>query len=457
MDREHLARWSLDLTDEAFAQALAALGVLTAIPRPLLAEAHAPGGWRIDALAGLFTKALDSKTGVLRWDVPVVPAGSAAPRVRVASAEAGKSTAVAAPEATALAALWRDFIAHFPRASDRAPPGPRLAVRATTRTVGQAIALAGLLSRPEVGAASVYLDETSSSDGRTDWRWPFTLATLPGDALAEPLAALQSQFPSSWPFRFATAGRDDPRIEVLVIGAGAGEALSRLLASGLRLRCCLVIVAGLGTDSPRTAEPLLRALVAGTMAEGVAVLDSGSSPQQFAERLKDFAYELTHNKTLDVALTQAFGPGGLLLLNRDLLALSHLDASVGRMSERLRRLPRDAEVQLSERSSDRLGLPRASMRPATPRMTARADRRSRQVPQRPPTSRTPSTLPGRTTASTARRTRHPPLRSWAAASAKQSPPRCARRRCHAMSSRGAFANKAGNSSKSARAMPSASR
>ena len=116
------------------------------------------------------------------------------------------------------------------------------------------MALAGLLSRPEVGAASVYLDETFSSDGRTDWRWPFTLATLPGDALAEPLAALQSQFPPSWPFRFATAGRDDPRIEVLVIGAGAGEALSRLLASGLRLRCCLVIVAGLGTDSPSTAD-----------------------------------------------------------------------------------------------------------------------------------------------------------------------------------------------------------
>ena len=373
MNREHLARWSLDLADEAFGPALAALGVLTAIPRRLLADAYGPNGWRIDALAGLFAKALEGNAGVLRWELPTVPFRRATPHIRVASADVGKSVAVPAPEATDLASAWRNFMASFQRANYRAPQGPRIAIRTTARTVGPAMALAAVLAHPEVGAASVYLDEAFPSDGRTDWRWPFTLATLPGDLLAEPLALLQQQFPQSWPFRFATAGREDPRIEMLVIGAGASEALSRLLASGLRLRCCLVIVAGLGTDSPRTAEPLLRALVARTAAEGVAVLDSGSSPQQFAERLNRFAYELTHNKTLDVALTEAFQPGGLLLLlNRDLLALSHLDETVGRMSGRLRRLPRDTEVLLTTSSFDLLGLPRSSMRAPTPRMTSRA-------------------------------------------------------------------------------------
>lgn len=372
MDRQNLASWSLELTDEAFAQALAALGVLTAIQRPLLAEAYGTNGWRIDALSGLFENALEGNAGVLKWDVPAVASRSATPRIRLASAEAGSSTAVPAPAALALAAVWRDFIMLYRRAHHRAPSGPRLAVRTTTKTVAIAMSLAGLLARPEVGAASVYLDDTFPSDGRTDWRWPFTLATLPGDLLAEPLASLQLQFPPSWPFRFATASREDPRIEILAIGAGASDALARLLASGLRLRCCLVIVAGLGTDSVRTAEPLLRALVARVSAEGVAVLDSGSSPQRFAERLNHFADELTHNKTLDVTLTEAFGPGVLLLLNRDLLALSHLDATVGRISQRLRRLPRNTEVQLSERSFDRLGLPRASMRPAAPGLSARA-------------------------------------------------------------------------------------
>ena len=370
MDRQTLAHWSLELTDEAFGPALAALGVLSAIPRAMIDQAYGPNGWRIDALAGMFAAALDSATGVLRWNVPAVASRSATPRIRVDSA--GKAKSVDAPDADALAGSWRDFIAHFSRSSDRFPAGPRIAARTTLSTVGLAMALAGVLSRPEVGAASVYLDEAFPSDGRTDWRWPFTLATLPGDALAEPLAALQSQFPPSWPFRYATASRDDPHVEILVIGAGTSEALSRLLASGLRLRCCLLIVAGLGTDSPRTAEPLLRALVARTSAEGVAVLDSGNSPQQFAERLNSFAYELTHNKTLDVALAEAFQTGGLLLLNRDLLSLSHLDETVGRMSERLRRLPRNTDVLMSERSFERLGLPPASMRPPTPRMTTRA-------------------------------------------------------------------------------------
>ncbi len=365
MDREHLANWSLELEDEGFALALAALGVLTALPRPLLAQAHASNGWRVDTLAGLFLKVLEDGAGILKWALPAVSSRRPTPHIRVALAERRGSVAVPAPEAGVLAGVWRDFIAGL--------PCPRLAVSTTATTIGVVMGLAGLLARPEVGASSVYLDEAFPSDGRTDWRWPFTLATLPGDPLAAPLVGLQQQFPRSWPFRFATAGRDASRVEVLVLGAGANDALAGVLASGLKLRCCLVIVAGLGTDSARTAEPLLRALVARVSAEGVAVLESGSSPQAFAQCLRNFANELTHNKTLDVALTQAFRPGVLLLLNRDLLALSHLDTAVERVTKSLRRLPRDAEVRLSQLSFERLRLPLDMMRPASPRIATRAE------------------------------------------------------------------------------------
>jgi hypothetical protein len=372
MDRENLADWSLELTDEVFPLALASLGVLAALERPFVADAYGTGAWRAESLPELFARALEGGSGVLKWEVPTVPARSSNPYIRIASSNPRRSAVVAVPEASALADVWRRFLVRTPRPNSQNALGPRLAVRSTARTIGSAMGFAWLLARPEVGAAGVYLDEAFPSDGRTDWHWPFTLATLPGDPLVDSLASLQRQFPPTWPFRFATASRDVRRIDILVIGAGASDALGRLLASGLRLRCCLVIVAGLGTDSSRTAEPLLRALAARVSAEGLAVLESGNAPQNFAERLKDFAYALTHNKTLDVALTDAFRPGVLLFLNRDLLALSHLDTTVAHVSKRLRKLPRNAEVLLSGRSFDRLGVPRENMRAAKPRMTTRA-------------------------------------------------------------------------------------
>ncbi len=372
MNRAHLARWSLELADDEFPPALAALGALTAVQRALPARALGPDGWQADALCNLLTDAIDPGSGILKWEMPVASARSTVPRLRIAADDGGRPVSEPAPEARMLAQVWREVDVRLQAAGSLPPCGLRLSVRTRSGLIGEAMALAGLLALPSVGAAGVHIDEAFPSDGRTDWRWPFTIATLPGDPLSEPFASLQAELPPAWPFRFTTAARDMSRVEVLVIGAGASDALTRVLSSGLQLRCCLVIIAGLGSEPPRLAEPLLRALVARVEAEGVAVLESGSSPQSFAARLRDFADELTHNKTLDVALTGAFRPGALLLFNRDLLALSHLDTTIARVTRRLRELPRDTEVRLSERSFERLGLPRSSMRPAAPRMRSRS-------------------------------------------------------------------------------------
>lgn len=386
MNREHLASWSLELTDDEFPEALAALGALAALPPAKLSSAFGADGWQPDLLAALLHDAVSPGSGIMHWSLPPASPRDAPPRLRITPAGAARPVAQPAPEADVMVKVWREFLAGLRRRDDAWRIRLRLAVRMKSGAAAGSMALASLLARAQVGAAGIYMDEAFASDGRTDWRWPFTLATLPDDPLTAPLAALQQQFPPVWPFRFISADRDHPRVEVLVIGAAAQNALTRVLESRLRLRCCLVIVAGLGSDSPRTAEPLLRALVAKLEAEGVAVLEAGTSPQDFAERLKHFAYELTHNKTLDVALTEAFRPGLLLLLNRDLLAVSHLDTSVGNMARRLRELPPDTEVTLSERAFEHLGLPRESMRPAEPRM------RSRSAPPEPSGSAAPSDL-----------------------------------------------------------------
>lgn len=386
MNREHLAGWSLALTDDEFPEALAALGALAALPPAKLSSACGADGWQPELLAALLDDAVSPGSGIVRWTLPPALPHGAPPRLRITPAGAARPVAGPAPEADVLVEVWREFMAGLQRRDDASRMRLRLAVRVKSGATAGSMALASLLAHPQVCADGIYVDEAFESDGRTDWRWPFTIATLPDDPLTALLAALQQQFPPVWPFRFIRAGRDHPRVEVLVIGAAAQNALTRVLDSRLRLRCCLVIVAGLGSDSPRTAEPLLRALVAKLGAEGVAVLEAGTSPQDFAERLRHFAHELTHNKTLDVALTEAFRPGLLLLLNRDLLSVSHLDTSVGNMARRLRELPPDTEVRLSERAFERLGLPRENMRPASPRM------RSRSTPPEPSGAAAPDDL-----------------------------------------------------------------
>ena len=45
-------------------------------------------------------------------------------------------------------------------------------------------------------------------------------------------------------------------------------------------------------------------------------------------RLQELAYGLSHNRPLDVALADAFRPGLLLMLGRDLLSVSRLQTTV---------------------------------------------------------------------------------------------------------------------------------
>ena len=360
INRAHLAGWSLELADAAFAQALAALGALAALDRAALVRAYGAGAWRMDHLASLFQQAMQDRAGILAWRLPAPSTRAAGPQLRMTAPPGTHTRLVGAPQAGQLAGAWRALLATLPPGRDpgagAAPNGPRLALRCEARTADPLLDLAPALLRPEVGAASVYLDQAFAGDGRTDWRWPFTVRTLPDDPLQAALARRQAGLPANWPYQFATASREAACAEVVVVGAGASDALARVLASGLPLRCCLVIVAGLGTDSAGAAAPLLRALVARVRAEGVAVLESGRSADEFAARLAQFADQLSHNQPLDVALTLAFRPGVWLLLNRDLLALSRLDSTVTRVTKALRQLPQAAKVLLSPQSLGRLGV-----------------------------------------------------------------------------------------------------
>lgn len=307
MDRWKLINWSLEVTDEAFLSALAVLGIVSALSPSKLALAHGVNGWRMHRLRAVIETAMQENAGILKWQVPAITSRLLAPRLQLRDPVTGRSKTVQAPEAGQLATLWPQL-----------PKALRLAVVSRARASDHVMALMSLLTRPELGAASVSLEVAFPAASRTPWRWPFAVSTLPGDALTPLWAGAQRPHAEGDLFRFVVASREQPHVEVLVMGVAVSDALVRVLSSDLSMRCNLVIVAGLGNESPSSAEPLLRALAARVSAQGVAVVGAGRSATEFLQQVGNFAGLLVQNQTLDVALTQAFSPGGLLLLDHSL-------------------------------------------------------------------------------------------------------------------------------------------
>lgn len=355
MDRQDLAAWSCELDDEEFVVALAALGVLAASGRARelasTVDARAREGETPSLVAA--TRELSSRfvaldaagDGLLNWRAP--------PR------RMGRVGGLATwPPAPVLLTAWGDYLAQV---AQRRRPGlagvPRLAVHDDERQPGRTLSFAQALASPGAGVASVFVADMFAADGRTNWRWPFTVASLVDDPLAPELAvALGGGLEAGSPFRFVTVERSDAEVEVLVVGASLGQALARVLARDIRLRCCVVIVCGFAQDSPAEAAPLLRSLVSRLAAEGVAVVGAVSGVRELVACVGKFAAGLAANQPIDLALCSAFGGKVLPLLNRDLFALARPERSLEAVSHRLRCLLPEMRLDLAAESAQQLGV-----------------------------------------------------------------------------------------------------
>ncbi len=330
MDRGLLSIWSLELTDDEFPLAFAAMGALLWVNRL----------WYRDATVQMAVEHLSDfaaeQEGLLHWEIqwkllPDLP------------------DYLAPLGAKFLLETWRLLLDRHGRSA------LRIAVNNGPRNRPFPHDAVDLLLDPGVGAASVFLEEAFASDGRIDWSWPFHIVTVPGDPLAPHFAQFQDGQAPYWPFRFAELQRGLHSAEVLVISASLPEALIRLLTSQVQLRASLIIVAGSGCAAPDKTEALARALAAQVSAEGVVMARSTVSVPDFAQQVRQLAYALTHNRSMDVALASAW-PGALLMLNRDLLKVSRLDAMLGRVSQDLRQLSPNVQIGLSMPSAVTLGL-----------------------------------------------------------------------------------------------------
>ncbi|WP_300320187.1 hypothetical protein [Accumulibacter sp.] len=347
IDRQGLARWSLEVDDAGFAQALAALGALLAAgwraapaagrrqaaarAPGLAALAGATGGHeQAQAISALLAAARQADD-IIDWQAPPLRAVHGLPAARV------------------LADAWSAF-------AGQAAGRVRIAVRSQRQRRHALLPMLQALADPAVAAGSVYVADAFAADGRIDWQLPFMIAVLPDDPLAEAIARLPAPPRPHWPYRLGVASRAMPRLEVLVFSGSLRQTAARLLSHRSPSHAALVLLLG-GLDASGDAlDALLRIVADELSAEGVVGVDgpaASASDAQLAALLR-LADQLAHNTPLDVALRQAFGTGVTAFLGDDLRRISALSHTVGTLAARLRALPRHAELALSERSLGQL-------------------------------------------------------------------------------------------------------
>ncbi len=378
MDRRHLGAWSLGVDDDRFVAALAALGVLAAFD-------HAAGeaDTAVPALVALLKAAAPAARatdGLLAWKVPHAPVAGARPPAGLRQW----------PSAADLADAWTAF------ATGESPV--RLAAIDELGNEGQALDFVEMLTHDTARLAGAHARAPWDPERPTQWRWPFTVATLPGDPLGRRFVEDTQRNSLPTGSRFVIASRRTPRVEVFAFGQPLARALARVLETASPTRCALAVVAGFGADSPARSAPLVRALAACLQADGVVVV-----PTTSAERLTDAIAHLAERTAsgcpLDVALMQSMEPGHVAWLGRDLIEIT--EHSPARQA---------ASVRRSEPTSG-AAAPRAPAQPPprtppqdpTPGATAqrKLDLSNRRLRVRPLQS--PARSDGRTRGQTAQR------------------------------------------------------
>jgi hypothetical protein len=208
------------------------------------------------------------------------------------------------------------------------------------------------LQRKAVGAASVFFELTGVP--HSAWNWPVQIGVFPGPSGKNVIDRLH-RFKTFHEYKVAHVyelSRNRPSCDILVLTESTPLALEQVLASSLDERARLVIITGGGDNEwTRTVEQLF-ALQSKVRATGLVLAEVPSE-----KLIRELVDALSHNETLDVALTQALHRTkceGLIALSKPLITRARLSESVHMLAKRLLsvgrlpvEIPREASVKLN--------------------------------------------------------------------------------------------------------------
>lgn len=328
MSRAMFGSWGSRLEHEAFAQALAAIGVLGPEADALTET----------AMLGAVSRGVGEGAGIMTFR-------------QAALARALGMIGAGAPDladADACRDAWDRLRALWRQEAPRRSPFLRLEIDpGVRRDAGHALpdplwSMRTLQGAGHPVADAVYL-RVDEPDRAIAWEWPLRVGVFDdrrSQSLAEHVAALP------WPGLVKRVRLEsvDEDCDLLLLPDDLRAAVARVLRHAPRLRAdCVLLTGGAGVPAERI-EPLVSTLRAEVLTGGIAVVRV--EPECEHAWVRRLFEELSHDLPLDVALVQAHGsafddmPGEppLLVGSRRLAANARVSAFAGRYGGQLRRM-----------------------------------------------------------------------------------------------------------------------
>lgn len=334
MSRAQFGQWGIQLSNEDFAQAVAAVGVL---------------GLDEERLEKESIKARVARLQQQRQDIAPIS------RYFIGKLQGGVT---AAPPAATYLAAWKDLIGYWQATAKPTPHGPLLrleisAMNAPARPgMVDAHWLLKVLLENRV-ASSAYLRQ-DKPDRPVTWEWPLRIGVLDGgNDLAANIAVLP------WPdlIERVDLADGDAECDLLLLTGNLRDALGRILQRPYRLRAdCIVLLNGAGVPLDRV-PPLVAALRSETLSSAVCLVrvDEDSRAGWFIRLIEI----LSHDIPLDVALacaaeTQEPKAFPILSTSRRLIQAACLTSYTARLSRQVRRMapPESQKILIADSLDD---------------------------------------------------------------------------------------------------------
>lgn len=334
--RRYFGTWGLELTDDDFAQAVAAWGVLEAGGAPLGSLKPEAIQKELNQRLGLPFQDGDRPHDPVPWGLLVPLHDPRLPQRPL-------------PSPRALAAAWQKMLEEV-RAQHLSITGPRLIIprgwwwwRGWPEVHSRNIT--DWLARPSVSCASVFVPIRTSHASREPDRWPLRLGLLVGpgsDLLREELAREASKLFFHYTPEVLTPAR--ARCGLLVLPQGLREAVSAVLSAPVRPDTDTVLVLGPVEEADSAMYALLntlRELCNGRTVILARASTRAATPQEAARYVNELVARLSHNQPLDVAAFSASRqlslPPPYVHAHPPFLEASLLATRLERLGERLER------------------------------------------------------------------------------------------------------------------------
>jgi hypothetical protein len=185
----------------------------------------------------------------------------------------------------------------------------------------------------------------------TPWRLPLSIAALDRDPVSQLLVERNAWAPPNWPFRYAIASRQFDRHQVLATSQPINAVLTQSTQAPPKLKANLAIVNGLGDETLDSAKALMEALAKRLSLSGVALIRTSRAPDEFANAIHRFAFEMSHDLPVDAAIQTAFGDDAILCGNASLLREARMSTQVSALAKRMAAMPKSAKIAVGERSA----------------------------------------------------------------------------------------------------------